>query len=210
MPAALTCCILQTHWNKPRCWWAGQREDERTYLHFLGPVCLCSCCLGTDKKLSWPLSRRKGKKGERYMIKGKSSLLYSDLKIRQDFENFQFDQQHTWAHFVQLKFWTATFSDLVAKSWWLQPMHNSWANDLLALYSRWVIILIVVTSGWFLLLRWKNSNQVNCFQTKWKLLKQWRTVCFSICQKGNVFLHDSFPELSMKITLFQRLQFTRG
>ena len=75
MPAALACCILQTHWNKPRCWWAGQREDERTYLHFLGPVCLCSCCLGTDKKLSWPLSRRKGKKGERYMIKGKSSLL---------------------------------------------------------------------------------------------------------------------------------------
>ena len=75
MPAALACYILQTHWNKPRCWWAGQREDERTYLHFLGPVCLCSCCLGTDKKLSWPLSRRKGKKGERYMIKGKSSLL---------------------------------------------------------------------------------------------------------------------------------------
>lgn len=151
----IACYILQTRWSKLRCWRASLKVEGRTCLHFVAPVCLSSCCPGTDKKQSSLLiGGSNSRKGERYMTRQKSFLQWPEglpiLPI--PLITYFLICLHTHCYFG---LWLSQkWLRLVAKSWWRQAMYNSSTNECRSIQGGLLYQLVGPVQKW----PWNGSD----------------------------------------------------
>ena len=151
----IACYILQTRWSKLRCWRASLKVEGRTCLHFVAPVCLSSCCPGTDKKQSSLLiGGSNSRKGERYMTRQKSFLQWPEglpiLPI--PLITYFLICLHTHCYFG---LWLSPkWLRLVAKSWWRQAMYNSSTNECRSIQGGLLYQLVLLVQLW----AWNGSD----------------------------------------------------